>query len=65
MKANYRAAVHDAIADAMRADDRVVLLGEDVGRYGGTYAVSKGMLDVEDAPFIEVPDHAPAVEARS
>jgi hydrophobe/amphiphile efflux-3 (HAE3) family protein len=26
--------------------------------------VSKGMLDVEDAPFIEVPDHAPSVEAR-
>ena len=44
MKTTYRNAVHDAIADAMRADDRVVLLGEDVGRYGGTYAVSKGML---------------------
>ena len=30
MKANYRAAIHDAIADAMREDERVVLLGEDV-----------------------------------
>ena len=45
MKTNYRSAVNDAIADAMRADERVVLLGEDVGRYGGTYAVSKGMLE--------------------
>ena len=32
MKANYRGAVHDAIAEAMRTDERVVLLGEDVGR---------------------------------
>lgn len=60
MKANYRAAVHDAIADAMRADDRVVLLGEDVGRYGGTYAVSKGMLEefgpdrIRDTPISEL-----------
>ena len=60
MKANYRGAVHDAIADAMRADDRVVLLGEDVGRYGGTYAVSKGMLEefgpdrIRDTPISEL-----------
>jgi pyruvate dehydrogenase E1 component beta subunit len=60
MKTNYRSAVHDAIADAMRADERVVLLGEDVGRYGGTYAVSKGMLEefgparVRDTPISEL-----------
>ena len=60
MKANYRGAVHDAIADAMRADERVVLLGEDVGRYGGTYAVSKGMLEefgpdrIRDTPISEL-----------
>ena len=34
MKTTYRGAVHDAIAEAMRDDERVVLLGEDVGRYG-------------------------------
>ena len=57
MKASYRGAIHDAIADAMRADERVVLLGEDVGRYGGTYAVSKGLLEefgpdrVRDTPI--------------
>ncbi len=52
--------MHDAIADAMRADERVVLLGEDVGRYGGTYAVSKGMLEefgpdrIRDTPISEL-----------
>ena len=60
MKTTYRSAVHDAMADAMRADDRVVLLGEDVGRYGGTYAVSKGMLEefgperIRDTPISEL-----------
>lgn len=60
MKTTYRSAVHDAIADAMRADERVVLLGEDVGRYGGTYAVSKGMLEefgqerIRDTPISEL-----------
>ena len=60
MKATYRSAVHDAIAEAMRADDRVVLLGEDVGRYGGTYAVSKGLLEefgpdrIRDTPISEL-----------
>jgi pyruvate dehydrogenase E1 component beta subunit len=60
VKTNYRSAVHDAIADAMRADERVVLLGEDVGRYGGTYAVSKGMLEefgperIRDTPISEL-----------
>ena len=60
MKATYRSAVHDAMADAMRADERVVLLGEDVGRYGGTYAVSKGMLEefgperIRDTPISEL-----------
>ena len=60
MKTTYRNAVHDAIADAMRADERIVLLGEDVGRYGGTYAMSKGMLDefgperIRDTPISEL-----------
>lgn len=44
-KTAYRTAVHDSIRDAMVADPRVVLMGEDVGAYGGTYAVSKGLLE--------------------
>jgi pyruvate dehydrogenase E1 component beta subunit len=60
VKTSYRTAVHDALRDALRADPRVVLMGEDVGRYGGTYAVSKGLLDefgperVRDTPLSEL-----------
>jgi len=60
MKTNYRNAVHDAMADAMRADPTVLLLGEDVGRYGGTYAASKGLLEefgpnrILDTPLSEL-----------
>ena len=41
----YREAVRRAIRDAMQADPRVFLMGEDVGRYGGSFAVSKGLLE--------------------
>jgi len=43
VETTYRDAVREAIRDAMRRDDRVFLMGEDVGRYGGCYAVSKGL----------------------
>ena len=55
----YREAVRDAIRDAMRRDERVFLMGEDVGRYGGCYAVSKGLLAefgserIRDTPLSE------------
>lgn len=55
----YRDAVKEALIDAMVRDDRVFLMGEDVGHYGGCYAVSKGLLDqfgadrVRDAPLSE------------
>ncbi|MDE3151481.1 MAG: alpha-ketoacid dehydrogenase subunit beta [Gemmatimonadota bacterium] len=55
----YREAMREAIREAMRADPRVFLMGEDVGRYGGCYAVSKGLLDefgperVRDTPLSE------------
>ena len=55
----YREAVKAAITDAMARDDRVFLMGEDVGRYGGCYAVSKGLLDqfgsdrIRDTPLSE------------
>jgi pyruvate/2-oxoglutarate/acetoin dehydrogenase E1 component len=39
----YREAVREAIGDALRRDSRVFLMGEDVGRYGGCYAVTKGL----------------------
>lgn len=55
----YREAVRQAIRDAILRDDRVFLMGEDVGRYGGCYAVSKGLLDefgperIRDTPLSE------------
>ena len=55
----YRDAMREAIRDAMRRDDRVFLMGEDVGRYGGCYAVSKGLLAefgaerIRDTPLSE------------
>ena len=60
MKTTYRTAIHDAIRDALRDDPRVLLMGEDVGRYGGTYAVSKELLEefgperVRDTPLSEL-----------
>jgi pyruvate dehydrogenase E1 component beta subunit len=60
MKTTYRMALHDAMRDALRDDPRVVLMGEDVGRYGGTYAASKGLLEefgderVRDTPLSEL-----------
>ncbi|MXP22311.1 alpha-ketoacid dehydrogenase subunit beta [Gordonia sp. HNM0687] len=60
MKTTYRGALRDAIRAAMLADERVFLMGEDVGRYGGTYAVSKGLLEefgperVRDTPLSEL-----------
>jgi len=55
----YREAIREGIRDALRRDRRTFLMGEDVGRYGGCYAVSKGLLDefgeerVRDTPLSE------------
>jgi len=55
----YREAMREAIRDALVRDDRVFLMGEDVGRYGGCYAVSLGLLEefgherIRDAPLSE------------
>jgi pyruvate dehydrogenase E1 component subunit beta len=55
----YREAVREAIRDALHRDARVFLMGEDVGRYGGCYAVTKGLQAefgperIRDAPLSE------------
>src|ERR671933_367579 len=41
---SYREAVRDALARAMRADDDVFLLGEDIAEMGGSMGVTQGML---------------------
>jgi pyruvate dehydrogenase E1 component beta subunit len=56
---SYREAIRAAIREAMLADERVFLMGEDVGAYGGCFGVSKGLLDefgperIRDAPLSE------------
>jgi 2-oxoisovalerate dehydrogenase E1 component len=55
----YREAVRAAIRDALQRLPQTFLMGEDVGRYGGCYAVSKGLLDefgperIRDTPLSE------------
>lgn len=59
IKTTYREAVRAAIRDALTADPKAFLMGEDVGRYGGCYAVSKGLLAefgperIRDTPLSE------------
>lgn len=56
----YREALREAHREAMRRDPRVLVIGEDVGRYGGTYAVTQGLLEefgqarIVDAPLSEL-----------
>jgi pyruvate/2-oxoglutarate/acetoin dehydrogenase E1 component len=60
MRLTYREACKQAIRAAIQADRRVFLMGEDVGRYGGCYAVTKGLMDelgedrIRDTPLSEV-----------
>ena len=54
-----REALRDAMAEEMRRDERVFLMGEEVGEYQGAYKVSQGLLDefgpkrVVDTPITE------------
>jgi len=45
-KMTYRDAIREGIHEALQKDQRVFLMGEDVGRYGGCFAASKGLLEV-------------------
>jgi pyruvate/2-oxoglutarate/acetoin dehydrogenase E1 component len=59
IRTTYRDALREAVREALRRDERVFLMGEDVGRYGGSYAVSKGLLEefgeerIRDTPLSE------------
>jgi 2-oxoisovalerate dehydrogenase E1 component beta subunit len=41
----YLEAVRQALADALRDDERVFLLGEDIGVFGGAFGATKGLID--------------------
>ena len=59
VKTTYREAMRAAIREALQRDERVFLMGEDVGRYGGCFAVSLGLLEefgperIRDTPLSE------------
>jgi len=59
VRLTYREAIRAALREALAADPRVFLMGEDVGRYGGAYACSKGLLAefgpdrIRDTPLSE------------
>src|SRR5207237_3512410 len=42
---SYREAVRDALSEAMRKDDEVFIMGEDIAEMGGSMSVTQGMLD--------------------
>jgi len=56
----YREALRAAHREALQRDPRVFIMGEDVGRYGGSYAVTKGLLEefgevrIRDTPLSEL-----------
>lgn len=55
----YLQAITDALVHEMRRDDRVVLLGEDIGAFGGAFKVTDGLVEefgpdrVRDTPIAE------------
>lgn len=59
IKMKYREAVRAGLREALKNDPRVFLMGEDVGRYGGSYACSHGLLEefgserIRDTPLSE------------
>src|SRR5256714_15071029 len=55
----YRVALREALFEEMERDDKIFLIGEDIGVFGGAYRVTEGLLDrfgamrVVDAPIAE------------
>ena len=55
----YRVALREALTEEMERDDSIFLIGEDIGKFGGAYRVTEGLLDkfgaqrVVDAPIAE------------
>jgi pyruvate dehydrogenase E1 component beta subunit len=59
VRATYRDALREGMRDALHRDERVFLMGEDVGPYGGAFGVSRGLLEefgperIRDTPLSE------------
>lgn len=62
IEATYRDALRAALDDAMATDADIILIGEEVGLYGGAYGVTKGLIDVYGAErVIDAPISEPAI----
>ena len=65
----YAQAIKDAMSEEMRRDERVFILGEDIGPYGGAFGVTRGMIEefgperVRDTPISEAAITGAAVGA--
>jgi pyruvate dehydrogenase E1 component beta subunit len=57
---SYREALRESLREALKGDTRVFMMGEDIGRYGGAYAITKGLLEefgperIRDTPLSEL-----------
>jgi pyruvate dehydrogenase E1 component beta subunit len=57
---SYADAIREAMCEEMRKDRRIILMGEDVGIYGGGFGVSQGMIEefgaerIRDTPISEL-----------
>ena len=58
----YRDALRRALFDSMREDPRIVVIGEEVGRYGGAYGVTKDLIgQFGEERLIDTPISEPAI----
>ncbi|NLW71775.1 MAG: alpha-ketoacid dehydrogenase subunit beta [Chloroflexi bacterium] len=58
----YAEAIRSALWEEMKRDERVFIIGEDIGRYGGAFGVTTGMLDeFGDKRIIETPISEPSI----
>lgn len=62
IETTYREALRQALIDAMQDDPSIIIMGEEVGRYGGAYGVTKGMLDMfGESRVIDTPISEPGI----
>ncbi|WP_287849407.1 alpha-ketoacid dehydrogenase subunit beta [Acidiphilium sp.] len=62
VETTYRDALRRALFDAMRDDARIVVIGEEVGRYGGAYGVTKDLIgQFGEDRLIDTPISEPAI----
>ena len=62
IETTYREALRQALIDAMNEDPSIIIMGEEVGRYGGAYGVTKGMLEMfGETRIIDTPISEPGI----